>query len=419
MLLFSLFNLPKPLGYPVQLDALGNPFSDTELCVKCGLCLPHCPTYGKTLDENESPRGRLSLIQAWAEGHLDATPKLLSHVDNCLLCRSCESACPANVPYGRLVDDFRAATVGRQKKPFIAKFKSTAIDMTLQSPRLQRWSGLVRPILTNTGLIRAMGLVGLVAGLPEPNKHGQWHGFHPAKNEEKARVALFLGCTAELADAETITAAISLLTRLGVSVTIPASQGCCGGMALHQGDGETYYRMMQNNLGAFDANAVDAILAVASGCGAVLQEYAAQSFADKFRDISHFLAEYSWPAPARLEPLSAKILVHSPCSMKNVLKAERHPSALLRRIPELQVEMLVNSPNCCGAAGTYLLDHPAMAQALRKDILVNIKASAPNYVATSNVGCAMHLRAGLKQHGMDSIEVLHPLTLLDRQLRMK
>ncbi len=403
----------------MQTNPVTNPFSDTELCVKCGLCLPHCPTYGKTLDENESPRGRLSLIQAWAEGRLEATPKLLGHLDLCLLCRSCESACPANVPYGRLMDDFRSATAGKVAKPFSAKLKSAAIGYTLQSPSLQRWSGPVRRVLAKTGLMKATGLAELSAGLPEPFEHRRWQGFHPALGQEAARVALFLGCTAELADTETVTAAISLLTRLGVGVTVPADQSCCGGMALHKGDGAGFARMRQRNMEAFDCNGFDAILAVASGCGAVLKEYPEEpGFAAKIKDISCFLAKHPWPGSVRLEPVSARVLVHSPCSLRNVLKSEITPPALLRRIPGLQVELLSKTVLCCGAAGTYLLDHPEMAHALRGDLLENIAAYPPNYVATSNVGCAMHLRAGLKLRGMGHIEVLHPLVLLERQLRM-
>jgi len=401
----------------VQLDPQSNPFSDTGLCVKCGLCLPHCPTYGKTLDENESPRGRLSLIQAWAAGQLEASPKLLGHVDNCLLCRSCESACPASVPYGRLVDNFRAATADTSVKPLSARVKSATVGYILQSPKLQRWSGPVRGMLTKTGLMQATGFADLAAGLPEPFEHDRWQGFHPALGEERVTVALFLGCTAELADAETVTAAIRLLTRLGVGVTVPPGQGCCGGMALHNGDDEVFAKMQRNNQGVFNASTADAILTLASGCGAVLKEYEAQTFTGKIKDISCFLVEHAWPENVSIEPLQAKILVHSPCSLKNVLKSDRHPQALLRRIPNLQVELLTNTPNCCGAAGTYFLDHPDMAQALREDILQNVAASLPDFVATSNVGCAMHLRAGLKQRGMGHVQVLHPLVLLERQLR--
>jgi glycolate oxidase iron-sulfur subunit len=397
---------------------MSNPFSDTELCVKCGLCLPHCPTYGKTLDESESPRGRLSLIQAWAAGQLEASPKLLGHIDNCLLCRSCESACPANVPYGQLVDNFRVATADKMVKPLVDRIKFKAVDITLQSPKLQRWSGSMRELLSKTGVLQVMGLDELSSGLPQPFKHGQWLGYHAAKEKENAKVALFTGCTAELADAETVTSAIHLLTRLGVSVTVPPEQVCCGGMALHNGDRNGFEGLRNQNQRTFDTSAFDAILTLASGCGAVLKEYDNSGFATQIIDISRFLGELIWPDNVHLEALSAKVIVHTPCSLKNVMKSEIHPVALLRRIPDLEVDLLANVPNCCGAAGIYLLNHTDMAQALREDMLVNIKASASEYVVTSNVGCAMHLRAGLKQSGFGHIQVLHPLVLVARQLRM-
>jgi len=140
-------------------------------------------------------------------------------------------------------------------------------------------------------------------------------------------------------------------------------------------------------------------------------------FAGKVKDISTFLMGHDWPNNVWLDSLKGKVMVHSPCSLKNVLKSDRHPLALLRRIPNLQVELLAKTPNCCGAAGTYLVDHPEMAKDLRDEILEYAVACAPDYVATSNVGCAMHLRAGLKTLGLGAIQVLHPLVLLERQLR--
>jgi glycolate oxidase iron-sulfur subunit len=393
-------------------------FSDVELCVKCGLCLPFCPTYGKTQDESESPRGRLSLIQAWAGGQLEATPKLLGHVDNCLLCRACESACPANVPYGRLVDDFRAATAGQQTKPLSARLKSAVVGQALQSPALQRWSGPARGFLSTLGLTQLAGFGELEAGIPAAFEHAPWQGEHPAEGAETAHVALFLGCTAELADAETVTAAIRLLTRLGVRVSVPAAQNCCGAMALHGGDGHQAERMRQGNLNAFDANIVDAIVTLASGCGAVLKEYPdAPGFAKKIKDISRFLGEHQWPENVRLEPLPVNVLLHSPCSLKNVMKSDQPVAALLRRIPGLVPQTLPKTIQCCGAAGTYMLDHPDMARALREDILDLAAAKPPAFLLTSNVGCAMHLRAGLKQRGLGDIQTLHPVTLLERQAR--
>lgn len=387
----------------------------TDLCVKCGLCLPHCPTYGKTLDESESPRGRLGLIQAWANDQLPATPALLGHIDNCLLCRSCEAVCPAQVPYGSIVDEFRAITAPLQSKPLAAQVKSQAVALSLRSPGLQRLSRPLRGVLAKSGLLDAIGLGDSAAGLPEPFKHAPWQGFHPAQGWETARVALFLGCTAELADAQTVTAALRLLNRLGVSVSVPAGQGCCGAMALHAGKPADADRLRRRNLDAFADSRFDAILTIASGCGAVLKEYAgAPAFAGKVQDISRFLAGHGWPASAPLQPLPGKALLHTPCSLKNVLKSELPVLDLLRRIPGVRLEALPKTVNCCGAAGTYLLDHPAMAQALRRDILNLAASKAPDYLLTSNVGCAMHLRAGLKRRGMAGVQVLHPVVLLER-----
>ncbi|MDD5034020.1 MAG: (Fe-S)-binding protein [Methylococcaceae bacterium] len=393
-----------------------NTFSDIELCVKCGLCLPHCPTYGKTLDENESPRGRLALIQGWAAGKLEASPRLLEHVDNCLLCRACEAACPAQVPYGRLVDDFRSATAGQHAKPLAARIKSAAVGFSLQNPRFQRLSAPARGVLAKTGVLKSTGLADLEAGLPEVFEHGEWRGFHPASGKQTACVELFLGCTAELADAETVSAAIRLLNRLGVGVSVPAGQGCCGAMALHSGDRQGAERMQESNRAAFGAESPDAILTLASGCGAVLKEYP-QAFGTRVKDICQFLSEQVWPEEIRFEPLPGRVLVHTPCSLKNLLKAGRHVPELLRRIPQLEVKTLPDTTPCCGAAGTYMLEHAQMANALREDVLESIAAIAPNYLLTSNVGCAIHLRAGLKLRGMSSVRTLHPIVLLERQTR--
>jgi glycolate oxidase iron-sulfur subunit len=289
------------------------------------------------------------------------------------------------------------------------------MDVALQTPGFQRFSAPARAILGKTGLLQAMGLEGLEAGLPEAHSHADWRGVHPAQGEETARVALFLGCTAELADAATVSAVIGLLNRLGVSVHVPAEQGCCGALALHSGDGEEAARLQNQNMAAFAQ--YDALVTVASGCGAMLSEYAdAPDFGKKVKDISRFLAEHRWPEAVKLAPLQAKAMIHAPCSLKNVLRSDRYAPELLKRIPGLQVETLPKLTGCCGAAGSYMLEYPQTAEALRDEILEKFVAAAPDYVLTSNVGCAMHLRAGLKARNLGKTQVLHPANLLYRQL---
>lgn len=398
-------------------------FSDTDLCVKCGLCLPHCPTYVKTLDENESPRGRLSLIQGWATGQLDASAKLLGHLDRCLLCRACEAVCPANVPYGQLVDRFRAQT-GMRGKPVVVRVKSSALRSVLQNPGIAGLAASARGWLQRAGVLGFLGFGDLAAGLPEWKGHAPWPGFHAARGREIARVGLFLGCTAELADVETVVATIRLLNRLGVSVRVPRRQGCCGALALHAGKRTVVSRMAKQNRNAFDLSELDGIITLASGCGAVLKDYplwdpspASQSFAANLADVSQFLATLDWPEDVVIESIPAKVSVHSPCTLKNVLRAERHPIELLGRIPGLDIRSVSDAAHCCGAAGSYMLEHPGMAAVLRDDILDELLSWAPDYLVTSNVGCALHLRTGLKLRRLEHIRVMHPIVLLERAVQ--
>lgn len=399
--------------------------TETDLCVKCGLCLPHCPTYAKTQDENESPRGRLSLIQGWAQGALEATPELTRHIDNCLLCRSCESVCPAYVPYGRIVDRFRQATPGAGK-PLAARLKSAALRQGLAGAMGPLARGLMAgkaagPVRKLAG---ALGLGELASGLPEATSGQEWTGFHPAPGgQEVGRASLFLGCTAHLLDSETVASAIRLMTRLGVAVRVPESQTCCGALHWHSGETAETYARMEANVKAFGDEGDAPVVGFASGCGAMLRDYGdirpseeTQGFSKRFRDIGQFLAELPWPNGLEFRALPATVVLHSPCTLRNVLKADRHAATLLRRIPGLSVVPLPAAIRCCGAAGSYMLEHPEMAGVLRDDALDAALAADPRFLATSNPGCAMHLRAGLKQRGRGDIEVLHPVALLARQL---
>ncbi|MGZ8215792.1 (Fe-S)-binding protein [Methylomagnum sp.] len=404
-----------------------NLVTDTDLCVKCGLCLPHCPTYAKTRDENESPRGRISLIQGWAGGVLEATPQLVRHVDNCLLCRACEAACPAYVPYARIVDQFRQET-GALGKALPAKIKSAALRKTLTGPWISRWVRSASDTATgrfiqHSGIARMVGMGDVAAGLPDAAPNKDWTGLHPAQGKEIARAALFLGCTASLLDAETVASAIRLMNRLGVSVRVPEAQGCCGAMHWHAGDRASATEFVARNVAAFGDDEGEAIVSFASGCGAMLHDYGdafpsaeAQNISRRVRDISQFLADLPWPEDFQLKPLTATVCLHSPCSLKNVLRADRHAAQLLGRIPALKVVPLSAQTRCCGAAGSYMLEHPGMAATLRDDVLDQVLAARPDFLVTSNPGCALHLRAGLKRRAGQGVKLVHPVTLLGWQI---
>lgn len=392
-----------------------------DLCVKCGLCSPHCPTYRHTGNENESPRGRIALIQAWAGGQLDATPRLVEHIDNCLLCRSCERVCPAAVPYGRLIDDFRNLRSGGETSPALALITTIAHDPTVKrlSQRAlsiypqSRWRKIAR-MLGVLKLLRLQEIDRLLPDAAVPNL--DINGYHPPQIEQRGVIGLFVGCMGTLLDQQTVQAAITVLTSVGFAVHVPAQQTCCGALALHNGDRQTAIRLATANEQAFRIASLDAIVTLASGCGSSLKEYQHSDLAEKIVDISAFLHVHADALAGRLKPLPAIACLHTPCSLKNVMRTEKSVEDLLKLIPQLHVDILPATGQCCGSAGSYMLDHAPMAQALLAELLDGALNKPRDYWLTSNIGCALHIAAGLRERQV-ATEVLHPVVLLARQLR--
>jgi len=396
------------------------------------MCLPHCPTYLETRRETESPRGRISLMLAVARGELPVSDSLERHLSLCLSCRSCEAVCPSEVGYGRLLDGARAYIETRRERRGIgARARRLALDRLLPFPgrlrfaarlvRLYQRSGLQR-VLRATGVLRLLGLQRLDRELPAVPPQHSWRSYYPPNGTPRGDVALFTGCIGAAADRTTLESAIIVLNALGYGVEVPATQACCGAIHLHDGEPAGARALMRRNVDAFAADGAGTIVNCVSGCGATLREYGEQvegggAFADRVQDISTFLEAVDWPQQARLEPLSARLALHTPCTLRNVLHAERAPARLLERIPGLEVSSLDAGPRCCGAAGTYFIAHPAMAAALRAYKLSQVEDEQPDVVATSNVGCAVHLASGLRESGWDG-EVVHPVTVLARQIRV-
>jgi len=400
---------------------MNNLLADADLCVKCGLCLPHCPTYNKTQNENESPRGRIALIQAWAGKHLETSKKLVEHIDNCLLCRSCERVCPAVVPYGRLINDFREQikgerdttlsvsllkrvshnkTAGRLAQSGLKFYQTTALQKTARFLRL--------PELLRLDKIDRL--------LPDYHDSTPLAPHYPTTAEVRGHVGLFIGCMGSLLDHETVNAAIKVLTAAGFNVSIPEQQTCCGALDLHDGDNETSGQLAATNCSAFADKNLDAIVTIASGCGSQMREYQQTEFAGKVVDISQFLIKSGCDLSDQLQPLAASVCLHTPCSLKNVMREEQGAVKLLQQIPEIKMTSLPASIQCCGSAGSYMLDHPQMAQALLSDLLGVALKDQPEYLVSSNIGCALHISAGLRERGI-ALEVLHPVTLIARQLK--
>ena len=392
--------------------------SVADSCVKCGICVPHCPTYTHTQNENESPRGRIALIQAWAGGHLGITDNLLNHIDNCLLCRACEKACPAVVPYGKLIDDFRAEIHEEQSTPITVKI----VKSIAESKRVQRSVQLILNVYQQNKLQKTARLLRLpkLFGLNEldrlvPNYQEKetLKNYYAAKNEAKGDVGLFVGCMGELFDFATVSAAIKVLTQIGFNVHLPNNQTCCGALALHDGDKNGSLKLEQQNKIAFENKDLQAIVTIASGCGTTLREYSAKNFSVKVMDISHFLIHTDFDFSNTLKPLDENVLLHSPCSLKNGLRTDKSVSKLLQKIPELKISSLPDTVQCCGAAGSYSLRHDKMAKTLLNELLTTALETPSDYLVSSNIGCALHIAAGLRERG-EKIEVIHPIVLLAR-----
>jgi glycolate oxidase iron-sulfur subunit len=397
------------------------PLQVADQCVKCGMCLPHCPTYRITLDEAQSPRGRLALMQGLAHGMLTLDARTEAHLDGCLTCRACEVVCPARVPYGRLID-------------------ATREQLAAHRPRRTRTARLMAAVLTHPAvralalaplwLYQRLGLQALVRRLHLlgrgrlarlesllPRLH--WPRLPAASAGAAAGgadVMLFANCTSPLAEPQTLRAAVDLLEALGCRVAVPPEQGCCGALHQHAGLAEPARACASRNLAAFAGTAP--VVGVASGCTAQLLEYEllvgerGRDFARRTRDLGSYIAAHPGFAALEFRPLAARVLLHTPCTLRNVVKAPDVTRRLLERIPGLQIEAL--DSGCCGAAGSYFVTQPAMADALLEPKLEVARRTQPDLLVSSNVGCAMHLAAGLRRAGL-KVRVLHPLALLAEQ----
>lgn len=400
----------------------------TNLCVQCGLCLTHCPTYVKTRNEADSPRGRISLMQAFDLGQLEITSKLQAHLDGCLSCRACEYVCPANVPYGELIVSARNRMRGNHLNASTVTFKLLGAFVRHRWIRTQAasliklyaFSGL-QSLIRCSGLLRVLSisrmesLLGQVSGTSISHKDSVQHS-------KKTRIGLFTGCIAEVFDRDTLNASKKILELFGFDVCIPASQTCCGALHRHHGDLNTSDTVARQNIHAFSDENIKSVVSCATGCGSQLSEYgkflndsSSDIFIHKHKDICAFLAETQWPKSLHIAALHKRVAIHVPCTQRHVLRQADSTHAVLQKIPGIDLVELHTTTNCCGAAGSYMLTQPQMADELLLDVLDKLMESRAEILVTANIGCAMHLRAGLLRLGR-SVEILHPVTLLSRLL---
>lgn len=385
-----------------------------DRCVKCGLCLPHCPTYGLSRNEGDSPRGRISLIQGLTAGKLEPSARLQHHLDTCLGCRACETVCPANVEFGRIMDSGRQSL--RNRAP---GYRPSALVTLFARPggmRAARWLLAVARAARLPALARRLpGTMGRLAGLLGPESRSfRNRGSAAAGSVAGDDVLLFTGCVQSVVDGRTLEDTVAVLSAAGYRVRAPEGQVCCGALPGHAGDLAGARRMAERNIETFGSGTAP-VVCLATGCTATLLEArdpaGKQEFAQRVTAVETLLL-------ARLDrldlkPVTGEALVHQPCTQRNVTGGFPNTLRLLQAIPELQVSPLAGNDRCCGAAGDHLLRHPDQASALAAPKTLAIRHSAARFVVTSNIGCALHLGRATGH----TPPILHPVSLIARSLR--
>lgn len=423
--------MPPPLGHTINYDK----FLD---CVHCGLCTSACPTYLETGDENDSPRGRIYLMRAVADERIEMSPTVEKHIDLCLDCRACETACPSGVQYGRLIEPFRIEMEEKAANTDGGSnwFRDWVLFGLFPYPERLAWALApariaeaigVNALIRNTGLWRLLPKkIGRLATMlpPQQPDDGPLPTFIPAKGTRRANVALFTGCVATALFRHTHWATARVLAENGCDVSIPQSQQCCGAIHFHAGASEPAKEMADANADAFNADDYDAVIVNVAGCGAMLKDYphhwsgdgqqARESFAAKIRDVHEFLHELGMIPPTG--ELSAKVAYHDACHLAHAQSVRLQPREMLQQIPGLTLVDLPESEVCCGAAGSYNLTQTEMADRLAHRKLENIRSTGCQVVATANAGCLIQIIREAAMRG-EALKVFHPMDLLDKSYR--
>jgi glycolate oxidase iron-sulfur subunit len=421
-------------------------------CVHCGLCLPSCPTYRVLGNENDSPRGRVYLMRGLAEGRIELGESFTNHIDLCLGCRACETACPSGVPYGQLLEMARAEIVesqAQQDKPmamlvgFVLKQVFTHPRLLAVSMKLAKWfrdCGLAELAFDSQmlgGRLQFALAVLLSSRSPFAKKSRRKADNSPdmAKPlssdssstsgeamQSGIRVGVLRGCVMEGLFTETNRATERVLVRNGCQIADVKNQMCCGALHAHAGYMETAADLARKNIKAFSDDDCQYIVVNSAGCGAAMKEYGewlehdkefaaqAKEFSAKIKDISEFLAEQGIRKPdGRVNLL---VTYDAPCHLMHAQRIVNPPVELLQTIPGVEFKALAGAETCCGGAGIYNLQHPELSAEILSGKLENIRQTGADMVATANPGCIMQIGAGAKMAGLN-VAIVHPVELLD------
>ncbi len=416
--------------------ALGPKRADLDTCVHCGLCLNACPTYRELGLEADSPRGRVYQMIQVHDGKAAISESYQQHIDLCLACRACETACPSGVPYGRLVEAARAEIESTTKRPALDRLLRNFVfgkvlpsafwlrALALPLYLYQRF-GFERMVLQSEFLQRFPRLVQLAKLAPRvqfPSFFSQYGKTFEAVGTERYRVAMLGGCMANVCYSRLHEATVRVLRRNGCKVVVPAEQTCCGALHVHAGRKADAQKLARQNIDALLLGGFDAILTNTAGCGCALKEYhdlleddptyasRAHEFSRKVKDVNEFLASIEFRPPER--EFKAWVTYQDSCHLTHGQKLPAPPRKLLKAILGVTLKEMSFSDHCCGSAGIYNVLQTDMSMAVLRKKMGHANASGAEIITSANPGCLLQLEAGVREHG-NGQRVLHVMELLD------
>lgn len=413
-------------------------YGDVLQCMRCGLCLPSCPTYRTDGLETQSPRGRVAMIKAVIDGHLEPSADFVEHMYHCLDCRNCQSVCPAGVKAGELVLEARHRIEENRPQHAIKRFlleyaikDQKRLSALLSPMRLYEYLGL-QTLVRKYGILKLISadlefMEALLPPLPARPLTASIPEIVSAQGPERGRVGFFLGCAMNLLFSEVSRDTIEVLTRAGYTVVIPKGQQCCGAPNIAEGERRVYREMAEHNIGLFEDKDVDIVVTDCAACGSELKAYLevfhrqtrmakrAAAFARKIVDLSEFLVSALGPDTV-FQSISETVCFHDPCHLRHAQGIVTQPRDLLRRIPGLTFRDIPDDGQCCGSAGIYNVTHRDRSMKILEAKLKAVAKTGADRVVTSNPGCLLQLMYGKKQWGLEW-EVSHISQVLRRALQ--
>lgn len=409
-------------------------------CVHCGFCLPACPTYVLWGDEMDSPRGRIYMIRKASSGEAPVDGRFREHMDNCLGCMACMTACPSGVQYNKLIEPTRAQIERRAPRSMSESILRKLIFATFPHPGRLRLLALPLFVYQKSGLRSLVRASGALKLLPKrlaameallPDVSGRVFESLPAnvqaQGAARRRVGMLSGCVQQVFFSKVNAATARVLAAEGCEVVIPPAQSCCGALMLHSGLEQEAAALAKKMIAAFEAAKVDTVVINSAGCGSSMKEYGyllrddpawaerAAAFSAKCRDISEILCELE--PRAQRHPLKMRVAYHDACHLQHAQSVREQPRRLLSGIPQLELAEIPEASLCCGSAGVYNLLQPDTANQLGDRKVENLLTTDAEAVISANPGCLLQIMSGMRRRGLKTIPAYHMIELLDASIR--